>query len=164
MFTIKNGELFNEYAHDILSHELFLRSKQIFSHGLISVYEHSVDVACCAFSIAENRPSLDMRCIVRAALLHDFFLYEWHIPGWRYIMHGWKHPFIAAEKAREVFNINDKEYSCIHTHMWPWTFWRLPRSHEAWVISLADKFVALKETVLCRGKRRSLIDPCESAQ
>jgi uncharacterized protein len=160
---MKNTEPFDEYARDIMDHELFLRGKHIFSHGAVSIYEHSVAVARYAFGIAEKQarkhPALDMRCVVRAALLHDFFLYEWHIPGLRYVLHGWAHPAIAARKAREVFGIGDKEYSCIRTHMWPWTFWRLPRCREGWIISLADKIVALRETVLCRGRRRPLRDP-----
>ncbi|MDR0551967.1 MAG: HD domain-containing protein [Spirochaetaceae bacterium] len=163
MDNIKNIELFSAYAGDIINHESFLRGKHIFSHGTITIYEHSINVAMLAFRIAEKQtikhPALDIRCVVRAALLHDFFLYEWHIPGWRYVMHGWAHPSIAANKAREVFGITDKEYSCIRTHMWPWTFWRLPRCREGWIISWADKLVALKEAALCRGKRRKLYDP-----
>ncbi|GMO16375.1 MAG: HD domain-containing protein [Termitinemataceae bacterium] len=156
---MKNAELFNEYARDILNHELFLLGKNVFSHGSISIYEHSVAVAALAFSMAEDKKNIDKRCIVRAALLHDFFLYEWHVWGWRYIMHGWAHPAIAANKAREVFGINDREYSCIRTHMWPWTFWRLPRCREGWIISMADKIVALKEALFCRGRRSHLKDP-----
>jgi hypothetical protein len=40
--------------------------------------------------------------------------------------------------------------------MWPWTLFNPPVCREGWLISLADKIVALKETVLCRGKRKPL--------
>lgn len=153
---MENNDVFYEYAHDILAHELFLQSKNILAHGAVSIYDHSIEVAGLAFRIAEKykkkHPELDMRCVIRSALLHDFFLYEWHIPGWRYIIHGWTHPVIAAKKAREIFNITDKEYSCIKTHMWPWVFWRLPRCREGWIISWADKISALKEATLLRKK------------
>jgi hypothetical protein len=43
--------------------------------------------------------------------------------------------------------------------MWPWTLFHPPRSQEGWIISLADKIVAIRETVLRRGKRRPLEDP-----
>ncbi|MDR0553447.1 MAG: HD domain-containing protein [Treponema sp.] len=158
---MKKRALFDEYARDILEHELFQQGKRIFSHGAVTIYEHSIEVAEKAFSMIEDDETIDTRCVVRAALLHDFFLYEWHIPGWRYIMHGWAHPAIAAEKAREVFGISDKEYSCIKTHMWPWTFWRLPRCREGWIISWADKQIALKEALLRRGRRRTLRDPAD---
>jgi len=147
-----------DYGRDIIAHELFARGKGIFSHGAVTIYAHSIAVAEKALSLAEKLearglPALDKRCLVRSALLHDFFLYEWHVPGLRYLLHGWAHPGIAAEKAREVFGISDREYSCIRTHMWPWTLFHPPRCREAWLISLADKLVALKETALCRGKR-----------
>jgi uncharacterized protein len=156
---MKDRDLFNSYAKEILEHELFAECKKIFSHGSITIYDHCVAVAELAFSMAEDRPALDKKCVVRAALLHDFFLYEWHIPGMRYVLHGWAHPAIAAKKAREVFHITDKEYSCIKTHMWPWTLFSLPRCREGWLISLADKIIAARETALCRGKRHRLRDP-----
>jgi len=117
------------------------------------VYEHCINVAELAFSMVEDSKTIDKRCVVRAGLLHDFFLYELHVWGWRYILHGWVHPKIAAKKAREVFNISDKEYSCIVNHMWPWTLFHFPKSREGWIISLADKIAALKEALLLRGRR-----------
>ena len=161
---MKQRSLFNEYAHDILHHELYQQNKQLFSHGAISIYEHCVRVAETAFSMIEDDPDIDKRCVVRAALLHDFFLYEWHIPGFRYLVHGWAHPALAAKKAREVFDISDKEYSCITTHMWPWTLLHPPKCREGWVVSLADKAVAMKETFLERGKRHKLCDPQHKTQ
>jgi uncharacterized protein len=156
---MKDRDLFDTYAKGIREHELFQAGKNIFSHGSITIYDHSIAVAETAFAMAEKRPGVDKKCVVRAALLHDFFLYEWHIPGLRYVLHGWAHPAIAAKKAREVFNITDKEYSCIKTHMWPWTLFTPPRCREGWIISLADKIIALKEVALCRGKRHPLRDP-----
>ncbi|MDR2518472.1 MAG: HD domain-containing protein [Spirochaetaceae bacterium] len=156
------NDLFNEYARDILEHELFLLGKRTISHGAVSIYAHSVNVAKTAFSFCKkceerekNRkgPGIDARCVVRAGLLHDFFLYEWHTPGIRYLLHGWAHPKAAAENARAVFNLSDKECSCIRTHMWPWTLFHPPRCREGWIISLADKLVAGKETFLHRPLR-----------
>jgi uncharacterized protein len=147
---MRNKELFYEYANDILNHELFLKGKEFVSHGAISIYTHSVNVAQLAFSLVEDKKNFDIKCVVRAALLHDFFLYEWHDPQ-RYLMHGWRHAGVAAKNAREIFSITDKEYSCIKTHMWPWTLFRPPLCREGWVISLADKIIALKETVLQRN-------------
>ena len=156
---MKDRAFFDEYAKDILENELFSRSKQIFSHGAITIYDHSITVAELAFSMIENCRTFDKKCVIRAALLHDFFLYEWHIPGMRYVLHGWVHPAIAAKNAREVFDISDKEYSCITTHMWPWTLFHPPLCREARIISLADKIIAISEAVLRRGRRKKLQDP-----
>ncbi|MDR2601459.1 MAG: HD domain-containing protein [Spirochaetaceae bacterium] len=159
---MQNQELFNEYAKEIINNKIFKECKKIFSHGSVSIYEHSIAVAKKAFALAEKNAGVDKKCVVRAALLHDFFLYEWHIPGVRYLVHGWAHPAIAAKKAREVFNITDKEYSCIKTHMWPWTLFTPPRCREGWIISISDKIIALKETALRRGNRGRLRDPLAS--
>lgn len=56
----------------------------------MSVYEHSLAVARMCLRIAKYFPGeVDMRSLVRGALLHDYFLYDWHIPdeshkAWRY--------------------------------------------------------------------------------
>jgi uncharacterized protein len=68
------------------------------------------------------------------------------------VLHGWIHAGIAAEKAREIFNISDKEYSCIKTHMWPWNLFHPPRCREGWIITLADKIIALNETIFGRSR------------
>ncbi|MDR2808241.1 MAG: HD domain-containing protein [Spirochaetaceae bacterium] len=156
---MKDTELFGRLSKDILESASFAVCKTIFSHGSISIYDHSLAVAQLSFSLIEKSPAFDKACVVRAALLHDFFLYEWHIPGKRYLFHGWRHPAIAAKNARQIFGISDKEYSCIRTHMWPWTLFHPPLYLEGWVISLADKIVAMREALLCRGKRHSLVDP-----
>jgi uncharacterized protein len=148
-----------EYGKDILEHDLFLKGRGVYSHGSITIYDHSIDVAELSYRLIKNSRTIDKRCVVRAALLHDFFLYEWHVPGMRYLLHGWAHPRIAAEKAREIFGIGDREYSCIKSHMWPWTPFRWPTCREGWIISLADKIVAIKEAVFLRGKRHTLQDP-----
>jgi hypothetical protein len=43
--------------------------------------------------------------------------------------------------------------------MWPWTLFHPPACREGWIISLADKIIALKETFLYRGRRQPLQDP-----
>jgi uncharacterized protein len=151
---MKNRALFEEYAADILAHDLFRETRNLCAHGTISIYDHSVAVAELAFAMAEDDPRIDKRTMVRAGLLHDFVLYEWHVPGLRYLKHGWVHPAIAARKAQEVFQITPHEAACIQTHMWPWTLFHIPKTRDAWALSLADKLVAAKEATLTRGKRR----------
>ncbi|MDR0552115.1 MAG: hypothetical protein LBG72_08905, partial [Spirochaetaceae bacterium] len=85
------------------------------------------------------------KALVRAALLHDFFLYDWH-DEWK-LDHGWTQPITAAENARKYFNVSEKEYSLIRTHMWPWKLLHPPRYKEGWLICLSDKIVSLKEAV-----------------
>jgi hypothetical protein len=40
-----------------------------------------------------------------------------------------------------------------------WTLFKLPKSREGWIVSLADKVIAIKEIFSCRGRRHTLQDP-----
>lgn len=57
------------------------KEKGYIQHGRFSVYAHSFLVASLCVYIAEKlRLKLDTRSLVRGALLHDYFLYDWHTP------------------------------------------------------------------------------------
>jgi uncharacterized protein len=143
--------IFAEIARDILEHEKFDECKQYKQHGKTSVYAHSIAVARLSFEWGLFFKIADTRSLVRAALLHDFFLYDWHRPEKMWSPHGWTHPVTAAKNARTHFNVSDKEYSSIRTHMWPYTLLHPPRSREAWLLCLADKLVSRKETLFRFG-------------
>jgi len=151
---MKNNELFESYAKEILESEIFGQNKSFIQHGSISIYEHCYDVARFSFSMGEFFKVKDMRSMVRSALLHDFFLYDWHVPEKMWSLHGWTHPVEAAENARKYFNATDKEYSMIRTHMWPFTLLNFPRHGEGWIICFADKLVSLWETLFRRFKKK----------
>jgi uncharacterized protein len=148
---MKDTALFEKIAGAILYNGTYAEEKKYIQHGRISVYEHSFDVAKLCFSMGEFFRIADKESLVRAALLHDFFLYDWHRPERVLSLHGWMHPVYAAENGRKYFNISDKEYSCIRTHMWPWTLFHPPLCREGWIICLADKACSLAETV-CRWR------------
>ncbi|MDR3173247.1 MAG: HD domain-containing protein [Treponema sp.] len=149
---MKDRAFFDEIAGEILESEAFVPCKDFIQHGSISIYEHCRSVAELSFSLGESLGGIDKRSLVRAALLHDFFLYDWHTPERMWSLHGWTHPVIAAENARTAFGISDKEYSLIRTHMWPYTLLHPPQYREGWLLCLADKIVSLRETIFCRKK------------
>jgi uncharacterized protein len=138
-------ELFDVLAADILNSDVFCQSKNYIQHGKTSIYEHSIQVAKTSLKFSLFWRVRGQKALVRAALLHDFFLYDWH-DEWK-LDHGWTHPITAAENARKYFNVSEKEYSLIRTHMWPWTLLHPPRYKEGWLICLSDKIVSLKEAV-----------------
>ena len=73
-------ENFQEMTEDILTHPLFLQLRSCPHHGgENSLYIHSVDTAKCAYRLARRfRLKEDrVRALTRAALLHDFFGYDW---------------------------------------------------------------------------------------
>jgi uncharacterized protein len=139
---------FYEIAAPILEHEVFCKSKDFIQHGAVSIYEHSLSVAISSYKIACSLKIRDRASIIRSALLHDFFLYDWH-DDWN-LSHGFTHPAAAAKNARLYFNISDKEYACIRSHMWPFTLFHAPRSLAGWIICLADKSCSLTETIFGR--------------
>jgi uncharacterized protein len=147
---MKDTALFDSLAKEILEDGIFAQSKMYIQHGSISVYEHSISVARLSFSMGEVFNIKDKRSLVRSALLHDFFLYDWHEPEKIWSLHGWTHPVTAAENAVKSFNASSKEYSLIRSHMWPYTLFHPPHYREGWIICFADKLVSVWETLFKR--------------
>ena len=126
--------------------------KNYIQHGSITTYEHCESVARLSCAI-DRKLSLgsDLEALVSGAMLHDFFLYDWHDPEtWVETMHGFNHPKVASRNAREYLNVDDKTSHVIASHMWPFTPTKLPLSREAWIVCVADKAVSLYETVFKR--------------
>ena len=122
-------------------------------HGPITTYDHCVDVARCAFKLARRlHVRVDEEALVTAGLLHDYYLYDWHVHGDK--LHGSHHPHIAAENAQRDFAISDKAAGAIRSHMWPLTLTYVPHSREAWLVTLADKICSSRETLFERHARR----------
>ena len=123
-----------------------LRMKSFTQHGKVSTYEHSLSVARMSLRLAKGlRLNVDREEMVRGALLHDYYLYDWHSRGDK--LHGYHHPDIAARQADEDFSLTSKERDIIRTHMWPLTFLHVPSSKEAVIVCIADKICSSKETL-----------------
>ena len=121
--------------------------KDIRQHGKTSVYEHSLQVAQMSLHLARYMGmKVDRRKLIRGALLHDYFLYDWHDPGNGHPLHGFSHPQTAWENASTDYDPTDLEKAIITHHMFPLTL-RPPHSQEAWIVCLADKICAFLETV-----------------
>lgn len=121
--------------------------KQYYQHGATTVYEHSLHVASvCVWAASHVRWNLDMDALIRGALLHDYFLYDWHEPDPGHRLHGFTHPRRALFNARQDFNLKPIEENMILSHMFP-LLPVLPKSKEAWLLCLADKYCALTETL-----------------
>lgn len=161
---IPMGSELEQLAGDILSHPKFQQLRGFVHHGAEnSVYDHSVSVAEAAYSIARRmRLSADETAsVVRAALLHDFFGYDWHgdrfrrylqhFSGLRRLarMHAFVHGHIAADRARVCFGLTERECEAIARHMFPLS--AMPRTRVAWIITLADKLVASREMLAAVG-------------
>jgi uncharacterized protein len=112
------------------------------------VYEHSLAVTYMSIYLArKKRRKVNLKSIVRAALLHDYFLYDWHDNALWHSLHGYHHAKRAMENARRDFRLTKKEEQIIYRHMFPLNLTRVPDSKEAIIVCAADKVCALAETV-----------------
>lgn len=137
------------YGADILTHEHMEVERRAYQHGNVTTYEHSVRVARLAVWLADRLRlwrRVDLRSLVRAALLHDYFLYDWHEhDDGTHRWHGFRHPATAERNARADFAIDDVVANSIRTHMFPLT--PVPPRHvEGWLVTAADKISATTET------------------
>ncbi len=134
-------------ARPILEHPDVARLSRYPHHLTKSRLDHVNDVAWMSFVIGE-RLSLDVRAIVRGALLHDLFYYDWLIEGPK--LHGFRHPRIALENARGVTDLTSMEKDIILKHMWPLTVVP-PLFPESLVVSFADTACAVRDYLSFRN-------------
>jgi len=118
--------------------------RKYIQHGDKSTYDHCLSVAYTAFLLNRRlHIGAGEESLVKASLLHDYFLYDWHNKGDR--LHGYHHPRIACENAQRDFDLTEKEKAMILSHMWPLTLMHIPTSREGWLISMADKICSCRE-------------------
>jgi len=112
-------------------------------HNGKSRLEHVKEVAYLSFLWGKIF-SLDCDSIVRGALLHDLFYYDWLREGPR--LHGFRHPNISLKNAREITSLSRKEEDIIKKHMWPLTV--IPPLYiESLIVSLVDTFCSIRDYV-----------------
>ena len=146
---MKQDEEFNSIISDLLSSPTVIEMKKYRQHYNVSTFEHSVSVAYIGYKICKKL-NLDYVSMARAGMLHDLFLYDWReerpYQGF-FKKHAFSHPDIALTNAEKICSLNNKEKDIIRNHMWPVTFYRLPHSREAFLITLVDKYATISESV-----------------
>ena len=140
-------QLVDRYGADILDSKEYTKPDKYIQHGSTTTREHMISTACVSLKIAHGmRWHCDEQSLVRGALLHDYFLYDWHAPkSTRPKMHATRHSSYALEKASENFAINPLEAEIIREHMFPCTL-KIPLHKECWALIIADKVCSIKET------------------
>ena len=126
-------------------------TREFIQHGDVTVYAHVTSVARASLSF------VDRASLLRGALLHDYFLYDWHDPDPSHRLHGFRHPFFALARAEEDFELTSRERNIIVRHMFPLVPVP-PTCREAWIVCLADKWCALRETIAGRLPRKDEAD------
>ena len=128
----------------------FNEMRNFIQHGDTTVMEHCIHVAQTAYFIAVKFGiKVDEDALIRGALLHDYFLYDWHDDDHRGLknLHGFYHPGVALKNAMAEYTLTDRQKNIISSHMWPLTLRHIPKCKEAWVVTAADKYVSTMESL-----------------
>ena len=147
---------FNNICKDIIDHPEYQKLKDIKHHDK-DIYTHNLKVAWISYLTAK-RLKLHVTEMVRGALLHDFFFYDWRVKGAKdeFLPHGFTHPFVSRRNAEKIFgHLTPIEKDIIMKHMWPLTVIP-PRYPESFLVSFIDKLVAGKEVsrIVLNGKNK----------
>ena len=99
--STKDRRLLKETLKELNRQGRLQEEKLAKQHGSTSVYQHSINVAYLSLWLAGRLPlRTDRRALVRGALLHDYFLYDWHKKDDGHRWHGFRHGKTAARNQR----------------------------------------------------------------
>jgi len=139
----------HKHGEEIYNSDNFQKSDNHLQHGEVSVKRHCEKVAFSALWFSRKlHLKINEKDLIRGALLHDYFLYDWHDDehsGFKNL-HGFKHPKVALKNASEEYELTERESDIIKKHMWPMTIVP-PVFAEGWIVTLADKYVSTKESI-----------------
>lgn len=132
------------------------RMERFIQHGDTSCLKHTIAVAYYSMKFAEFMGiNYKKRDLIRGALLHDYFLYDWHDGAKGRKIHGFTHPQTALENADRDFELTDVEREIIKKHMFPLTIFP-PKCREGWIVCMVDKACSLYETFKRKDTYRNI--------
>lgn len=122
-----------------------LKMHRYTQHGNTSTLLHCIAVSYFSVLLAEKFGiACSRRELLRGALLHDYFLYDWHEKDQSHRWHGFTHPGRALRNARRDFALSEREQDIIGKHMCPLTP-ALPKYRETVLVCLVDKWCSTYE-------------------
>jgi uncharacterized protein len=154
MLTSTYDYHFHAMIADLLADEKVNQLDLYNQHLNTSRLQHSINVAYLSYQFTKNR-NVNVLDTVRAALLHDFFLYEWRSEQPVKGNHISIHPQQALLTAKTITEVTPLMEDIILSHMWPVGRTK-PKSKEAWIVSIADKIstmVELSTQLLSKSKK-----------
>ena len=148
LFQLSEDEIivFGEFFLHVLENTDLRKMKEYIQHGNTDTLLHSVAVAHFSYLLAKAlRINIRLRPLIVGALLHDYYLYDWHVPDRSHNWHGFRHPFTSAKNAHAHYSISHIEEDIILRHMFP-LIPIPPRYRESAIVCLVDKICSVYET------------------
>ena len=140
-------KFFTSNLRELVEKEQIYEMHQYIQHGNTTTLMHCLVVSYYSYLIALRLPfKYDLKSVIRGAMLHDFYLYDWHIPDGNHKLHGFRHPGFALRNARKHFKLTPIEEDIIEKHMWPLTLRKAPIYKESMLVCMVDKYCSLTET------------------
>lgn len=146
-------ESYRSIIEEIWTNEHLQDMENYIQHRDLNCLEHSLFVSYKSYQVC-RKLGCDETAAARGALLHDFFLYDWHVERRSEKLHGFAHPEIALENAIEHFALSEVEKDIILKHMWPLTLNKMPKYKESLVVSLIDKYCTTVELISPRTREK----------
>ena len=136
----EDEERFFELVKEVVGKGRYSQLEEYIQHGDTTVYQHSLAVAYLSYwMVLKYDLKVHLEELIRGALLHDYFLYDWHEKDAGHSLHGFTHPGKALINACEDFNL-------------PYIRSRFPCnaavsvSAETVIVCMADKICSVYET------------------
>lgn len=139
---------FDQLIKALLQEQRIQEMNNYIQHGSITCLKHSIAVAYYSlWLVRKAHIKCDEHALVRGALLHDYFLYDWHDAEDWHKWHGFRHPKFALQNAKSDFILTKREEDIIRKHMWPLTIIP-PRYREAWIVNGMDTCSSIVEVLM----------------
>ncbi|WP_416325276.1 HD domain-containing protein [[Eubacterium] hominis] len=152
-------QFLNDILNELIENTSLSDMNAYIQHGDISTLTHSILVAYYSYAIDRKlHLHSDAKSLITGALLHDYFLYDWHEKQSWHKWHGFRHARFAYENAKRDMSLNKTETEIIRKHMWPLTIIP-PTCREAWLVNVVDTFSSMIEVLIAYRIFRMLKKP-----
>ena len=157
--------IFYQLIHDIINSDEFLKMSMQKHHIKTSVYDHCLKVAyLCYKHHRKYNCKTDIKEVVRAALLHDYFLYDrinkQSGDDINRFVHLFKHPATALHNAENDYpDLTRKERNALQRHMFP-IVPIPPTTACGWMVCYYEKVAAIGDYLHVQKWKKELTEFC----
>ncbi len=155
MHTMRKARIRAEIEHygaEILRSDELRKAYAQTHHRWSTVGEHTLRVAAASLAICHMLRKLhvrtDLSAVVKGSLCHDLGIIGRDEKYASKKECKRQHPADSVEVARKLVDgLSEKSADIIERHMWPSAHSKAPNSLEGVIVSVADKYAALKDAV-----------------